>query len=385
MLTCFFKIDIRDFIAMKIVFLIVLVCVAAFVSAKDYYQILGVSKGASEKEIKTAYRQLTLKYHPDKNKGNQEAHDKFIEIGEAYEVLSDEKKRANYDRFGNPDGPGGPGGPGFNGDMFGDMFQQFFGGHGGHGGGHRVRKGDSAQANLHVSLKDFYNGKLIEFDMEMMNLCEVCDGTGSKDGQTHKCGKCHGQGEIQIQRQLAPGMIQTMRMQCDECGGKGNKITNHCPHCRGQGSVHGPRHYDVYLKPGQARDSNVVLEGEGDRHPDIIPGDLILNFREDFKQSWGYRRVGNNLYRTEYLSLKEATQGNWKRAIRFLDDNDGDIMLSRDENVSVLEGEVDIIKGKGMPIVHPDDSHKQEYGDLFIEYKVLIPTAKVWHHENDEL
>jgi DnaJ-related protein SCJ1 len=370
---------------MKFAFLVLLVCVAAFVSAKNYYEILGVSKGATEKEIKTAFRQLTLKYHPDKNKGNQEAHDKFLEIGEAYEVLSDETKRANYDRFGNPNGPGGQGGPGFNGDMFGDMFQQFFGGHGGHGGGHRVRKGESAQANLHVSLKDFYNGKLIEFDMEMMNLCDVCDGTGSKDGQTHKCGKCHGAGEIQVQRQLAPGMIQTMRMQCDECGGKGNKITNHCSHCHGQGSVHGPRHYDVYLKPGQTRDSSIVLEGEGDRRPDTIPGDLILNLREDFKQSWGYRRIGNNLYRSEHLTLKEATQGNWKRAIRFFDDNVGEINLSRGENVAVMEGEVEIIKGKGMPIVHRDDSHKQEYGDLFIEYKILIPTGKVWHHENDEL
>lgn len=358
---------------MKLLLLLLLGLATFVLAAKDYYRILGVDKNASDKEIKSAFRQLTLKYHPDKNNGNDEAHDKFLEIGEAYEVLSDAKKRDNYDKYGDPEGqPQG-------GDMFGNMFNQFFGGAGGHQ--QQVRRGDNTQGNLHIGLKDFYNGKLIDFDIEMINICETCSGSGSKDGQFHKCSKCRGSGQLTVQRQLAPGMVQTMRMQCDECHGKGNKITTPCRECHGEGIKPGKRHYDIYLKPGQPRDSNIVIHGEGDKRPDIVPGDLILTLREEFKQSWGYRRIGDNLYRTEVLTLVEATLGNWKRSIKFFDEIELEIVLSRDSNVLVIDGEIEIVKGKGMPLFS-DDVH--EYGDLFIEYKVLIPASSKLQ-EKDEL
>lgn len=365
---------------MKLLLVLLLGIVSMAIAAKDFYKILGVSKNANDKEIKTAFRQLTLKYHPDKNNGDQEAHDKFIEIGEAYEVLSDPQKRDNYDKYGDANGPMGGGNPfgGGGGDMFGDMFNQFFGGH----HQQQVRRGENTQGNIHVGLKDFYNGKVIDFDIEMVNICETCKGSGSKDGKVHKCNKCQGSGHLNIQRQLAPGMIQNMRMQCDECRGKGNKITSHCNECHGNGAKPGKRHYDIYLKPGQPRDSNIVLEGEGDKHPDIVPGDLILLLKEDFKQSWGYRRVGRNLYRTEVLTLHEATTGNWKRTIKFFDEIELEIILTRDSNVSVIDGEIEIIKGKGMPPFSDDD---HDYGDLFIEYKILMPSIKSKISEKDEL
>lgn len=336
----------------------------------DYYQILGVEKDASEKQIKSAYRQLTLKYHPDKNPGNDKAHDKFIEIGEAYEVLSNPEKRRNYDQYGDPEGRPQPGGGG----DFGDMFAQFFDG-GGQGRRQQQpgqRKGELIRAALDVALKDFYNGKIVEFDVMMMNDCESCKGTGSEDNQKHTCPKCKGQGEILIQHQIAPNMISQTRQVCPQCRGKGKVITHPCKQCQGQGVVRGPRHYDIYIKPGQPRDSAHVLEGEGDKNPNWIPGDLIILFQEKLDESWGYRRVGNNLYRTEAISLNESLYGGWERQIKFLDVEDDIIKLSRGAGVPVADGEVEVLVGKGMPIL-VDHDEEEQFGDLFIEYKVVIP------------
>ena len=346
------------------------------IAKKDFYQILGVEKSASNKEIKSVFRQLTLKYHPDKNPNDTEAHDKFLEIGEAYEVLSDPEKRRNYDQFGDPNGQPQPQGGGAHFD-FGDMFGQFFGGHGhGHGQQQRQqqlkRKGDSAQLGLNIPLLDFYNGKIVEFDVEMMNDCEYCDGTGSKDKQRKVCDRCQGTGHITVTHQLAPGMVQQMRMACDQCGGIGKVVNDPCNHCHGQGISRGPRHYEIYVKPGQPRDSPHVLEGEGDKNPNWIPGDLIVLLKEELDKSWGYRRIGSHLYRTEALTLNESLYGGWERKIAFLDNEEPQLTLSRDQGIPVFDGEVEIVSGKGMPIV-TDHDEEERFGDLFIEYKVIIP------------
>ncbi|KAK6460754.1 hypothetical protein DFJ63DRAFT_320880 [Scheffersomyces coipomensis] len=213
----------------------------------------------------------------------------------------------------------------------------------------------------------------------MRNICEKCEGSGSKDKETHTCPKCNGSGTIVITHQIAPGMIQQMRSGCDECNGKGKKITNKCDSCHGHGVNQGLRHYEVYIQPGQPRDSNIVLHGEGDKSPDWIAGDLIVSLREEFVKSWGYRRVDDNLYRTEVLTLNESLSGDWTRSIKFFDDDDNLLKLSRKKGEVVLNGEIEIVKGKGMPIVedpnHPDPS--EEYGDLFIEYKVIVPGAQI--------
>lgn len=348
-------------------FLAVIGCIIlvslTLVHGKDFYDILDVPKGADEKQIKLSYRQLSKKYHPDKNP-SPEAHEKFIEIGEAYEVLSDPDKKAKYDKYGDANGPQQE-------DVdFGDIFNQFFGG--GFGGGGRQkgkRRGDNTQANLHLSLHDFYNGKDLDFDVDMLNICDACEGSGSQDKARHQCDRCHGQGFIQMQRQLAPGMIQTFNAQCDQCHGKGTTIKHHCKQCGGQGTVRSSRHYNVYLLPGSARDSQHVLAGEGDQNPSWVPGDLILNLREDFAASWGYRRIGHHLYRTEVLTLKEATNGGWKRAIPYFDLIDPEISLHRPAGVAVLNGEVETIAHKGMPLPGDDD----HFGHLYIDYKIIIP------------
>ena len=353
-------------------------------SEKDFYKILGIEKSASEREIKSAFRQLTLKYHPDKNPGDEKAHDKFLEIGEAYEILSDPEKRRNYDQFGDPNGQ-----PQQHHNFdFGDMFGNFFGGH------HQQhqqrqggkRRGDSSQLSLRIPLVDFYNGKIIEFDVEMQNECEKCDGTGSKDKERKTCEKCHGSGQITVSHQLAPGMVKQIRMQCDKCGGHGKVVSNPCNSCHGHGIVRGPRHYEIYVKPGQPRDSPHVLEGEGDKNPNWIPGDLIVLLNEEFDKSWGYRRIGNNLYRTEVLTLNESLHGGWERTIQFFDIEEPELVMKRDHGIPIVDGQIEVIPGKGMPIV-VDHDEEEKYGDLFIEYKVIIPggiqTEKII--EKDEL
>lgn len=338
--------------------------------AIDFYEVLGVPRDADEKQIRQAYRQLSKQYHPDKNQ-SPDAHEKFIQIGEAYEVLSDKEKKANYDRYGSAEGPRQE-------EMeFGDIFNQFFGGF----GGRRQRgkpKGEDTRVNLRLSLIDFYNGKELDFDVEMTNICEHCEGSGSADGIKNVCSQCNGQGFIRLQRQLGP-MIQTFNTQCDACGGKGHTIKNACKHCGGGGTVRGGRHYEVYLDPGTPRDSQRILNGEGDQNPDWTPGDLIFSFHEKFSESWGYRRIGHNLYRTEVLTLEEARLGGWKRSIPFFDKIDLEIVLLRPPNKVVVDNEVEIIPDKGMPI--PNELDK--FGSLYIEYKILVLQASSLH--KDEL
>lgn len=342
----------------------------SLVQGKDFYDVLGVSRSASEREIKSAYRQLSKQYHPDKNQ-SPEAHDMFVEIGEAYEVLSNQEKKRNYDQYGDPNGPQQPQ---FGGDGF---FNQFFGGHQQQQqrqGGNGRPRGENAQLALDISLVDFYRGKLVDFDVEMWNICTECVGTGLEDQQKHTCGKCNGEGIINIRRQLAPGMIQQVRSYCDECGGTGSKITNHCKHCEGKGIRKEGRSYNVHLGAGFPRNGQQVLHGEGDENPDTDPGDLVINMRETLKNSWGYRRVGNNLYREEVLTIKEALLGGWERHIPFFDTIDTELTISRGVNEMIMNGEVEILHGKGMPIYNADGlGDDDNHGDLFIEYKIVMP------------
>lgn len=347
------------------IFTILIIGLLALVQAKDYYKILDVAKDADERTIKQAYRRLSKTYHPDKNPSD-EAHEKFIEVGEAYEVLSDPEKRLNYDQYGDPN----HGGPNVD---FGDMFNSFFGGMGGMGGMRgqkRVRKGENKFAAMSIPLRDFYTGKDLEFNIQMKNLCRTCDGTGSQDKETHKCGKCNGQGVTQMRRQLGPGMFQTFQVACEDCNGKGKIVTNKCKACHGEGVEDTDRGYKLYIPPGLTRDHQHVMPGEGDQNPDWVAGDIIVKIQEDLNDSWGYRRIGNNLFRTEILTLEESLLGDWSRSIPFFDSIEHEIDIHREPGQQTLNNEVEVLKGKGMPILGDDE---EKHGDLFIEYKVLIP------------
>ncbi|CAK7893510.1 dnaJ-related protein Scj1p [[Candida] anglica] len=348
-------------------------------AAPDYYSILGINKRANEKEIKTAYRQLSKQYHPDKN-SSPEAHDKFVEVGEAYEVLSNKEKRANYDKYGDPEGPQHHGGPG-------DFFNNMFGGH--HGGQHGgQQRGDNSQLNLNLALSDFFQGKDMDFEVEMVNICTDCTGSGSSDGKKIKCKNCNGGGVVMIRRQLAPGFVQTFQSQCDQCQGKGSIVANPCKVCSGSGAKRGKRKYDVHIPAGFPRDGVQTMEGEGDAYPDIIPGDLHIVFKEDLSRSWGYRRVGNNLYRDEVLTAKEALGGGWERHIPYFDEIETEIKLSRNAQQMVRDGEIEVVQGKGMPFHNADGLDDDKHGDLFIQYKIVIPGGSkeaAGHVMRDEL
>lgn len=334
---------------------------ASLVLALDPYKVLDIAKDADEKTIKSAYRRLSKQYHPDKNSA-PEAHDKFIEIGQAYEILSDAQKRLNYDRFGDAEPQNGG-----NGNFgFGDMFNQFFAnGHGGHHGA-RVRRGPDIQARLLMLLRDFYLGRDFDFDLEMNNICSTCSGSGSADGQRHQCSKCNGSGVILTRRQMGP-MIQQFQQQCDQCGGKGTTIAKPCKTCRGQGTERKLRHYNVYFPPGTERNAVKVLEGEGDQSPDWEAGNMHIVINEETGGNWGFRRIKNDLYRTEMLSAKEAMEGNWQREIRLFDEET--VMLKRGRGEVVIDGQVDVIRDHGMP--KGDDEH----GSLYVEYRI-VPVGK---------
>ncbi|OBA23524.1 DnaJ-domain-containing protein [Metschnikowia bicuspidata var. bicuspidata NRRL YB-4993] len=354
--------------------LISMACLLACLVAAglDPYEVLGVPRDADDRTIKSQYRQLSKQYHPDKNP-DPEAHERFLQVGEAYGILDDPQKRENYDKYGDPDGGAGQQG-GFN-----DIFNQFFhGGHAGFGGQRQQRqqRGGDTQVVVRLSLQDFYVGKDLEFSVHMLNICAACSGSGSADSKRKTCGKCSGSGMFTQTVQFGP-MIQRVQTPCDQCQGSGSTIANKCQACGGARVQKAPRNYSVFVAPGTPKGHTHVLEGEGDQSPDWVPGNLNIRFVEAEHENWGFRRVGDHLYRTEVLTAQEAGAGGWQREIRMFDDEV--VTLRRDKGHAVMDGQVDIIKGHGMPHAHDHD----EYGHLYVDYKVLPVGAAAL--EKDEL
>ncbi|QOU22312.1 hypothetical protein BRETT_002487 [Brettanomyces bruxellensis] len=369
------------------VFVLLVTLIGVVLCDADYYKVLGVSKNADAKEIKTAYRNLSKKYHPDKNPGDDSAQQKFMEIGEAYEVLNDPDKRAVYDRYGKEGLQNGGGAQNANtggraGDPF-DMFSSFFGGARARGGRQGKPRGRDYRYAVGITLKDFYNGKSVRFHLELQDICDKCEGTGSEDGKTHPCPVCQGRGRVIQRRQIAPGMFQQFESPCGACHGSGRKIDHLCKKCHGQGVYMNQRTYTVDISPGEPRNHVQMFQGESNKSPEWIAGDLDITLRELPQGNLGYRRIGSNLYRTEVLTLKEALTGGWERTIPFLDTYEPDLKIRRKKGVVVQDGEIEKIRGKGMPIFEQDDEH----GDLFIEYKVISPTgnSKLLQKLHDEL
>lgn len=344
----------------------------------DYYKILGVDRNADEKQIRNAYRQLSKKYHPDKNPGDESAQHQFMEISNAYDVLMDSEKRKIYDRYGEEgikNGNAGKGGQHGGHNPFADFF------------GHQFQQGppraQDVQTEIEFDLKDFYNGKDYDFTLSLTDVCGECNGSGSADGLKHECSQCKGRGRVLHERNLGHGMIQRMEATCPKCRGSGKEIKHKCKTCHGQGAYQQEKHFNIHVPQGAPRGHVEKFEGKGPTQPGVIAGDLNVIIKENKGSNLGYRRVGNNLYRTEALSFKEAMSGGWSRDIPFFDNYDPKITLSRDENVFVQNGEVEVVKGKGMPIMGGND----EFGDLFIEYVVILPLGdkKLAKDLHDEL
>ncbi len=257
---------------------------------RDYYEVLGVAKTASDSEIKSAYRKLAKKYHPDLNPGDKAAEEKFKEVGEAYEVLSDKDKRARYDQFGHAGvdpnygaGGGGGFGGGFGGvdlnDIFGDLFG---GGFGGFGGGRRAnpnapRKGADIRVSLVIDFMEAVHGCTKTVTVNRQDTCPDCSGTGAAKGTSpESCPDCHGTGYVTVQQRTPFGVMQSSQP-CSRCGGKGKIIKSPCSKCHGSGKTSHSKRIEVKIPAGIDDDQSLRLAGLGDAGTNGGPaGDLIV-------------------------------------------------------------------------------------------------------------
>lgn len=280
-------------------------------SKRDYYEVLGVSKGASDDELKKAYRRLAMKYHPDRNPDSEEAEAKFKEAKEAYEILGDAEKRQAYDQFGhagvdpnNQGGFGGGFGGGGFGDAFGDIFGDIFGGGGRRGGQSYAQRGADLQYNMELSLEEAVHGveKKIEIPTEVH--CEVCNGTGAKKGTSpQQCTTCGGLGQVRMQQ----GFF-SVQQTCPHCRGTGKIITDPCESCYGKGVKEETKTLSVKIPAGVDTGDRVRLSGEGQAGEHGGPhGDLFVQVH--VKSHNIFNRDGANLHSVAPISFATATLG----------------------------------------------------------------------------
>lgn len=271
-------------------------------SKRDYYDVLGVSKSASEGEIKKAYRKMAMKYHPDRNPDDKDAENKFKEASEAYEILSDAQKRATYDQFGHAglEGHGGGRGGGFGG--FGDIFEDLFGG--GFGGRRGPRPGADLQYELEITLEQAVNGSKIDIKIPTKEICDACDGTGAQSSaDVTTCPTCGGAGQVRMQQ----GFF-AVNTTCPNCHGSGKIIKNPCKKCHGEGYTHGHKILSVSIPAGVDTGDRIRLQGEGEAGELGAPkGDLYV--RIHVKKHAVFQREGNNLYCQIPLGFAMAALG----------------------------------------------------------------------------
>lgn len=286
---------------------------------KDPYEVLGVSKDASADEIKKAYRKLSKKYHPDLNH-EPGAEEKFKEVNEAYDILGDEKKKAQYDQFGSTDQQGGFGGGGFGGfdqggfgdfgdfGGFDDIFGSFFGGGGRERNQNGPRQGRDLQYEMHLTFEEAIFGKKTTVDYTREAQCKTCGGNGAKPGTSPEtCSKCGGRGFIQVQRQTPLGRVMTQQ-QCDKCNGTGKEIKEKCDTCHGTGRVQEKHAVEVTVPAGVEDGNQMRLQGQGEAGQNGGPyGDLYIIFT--VAPSKIYKRDGAEIYLDQDISFVQAALG----------------------------------------------------------------------------
>ena len=304
---------------------------------RDYYEVLGVSKDASEDEIKKAYRKKAKQYHPDLNPGDKTAEEKFKEANEAYEVLSDKDKKARYDQFGHAGvdpnygaGGGNPFGGGFSGNPFGggvdfdlgDIFSSFFGG--GSTGGRRAnpnasRRGEDIKANITISFEEAAKGCKRTIEINRIDTCPECGGSGAKKGTSPKtCTECHGTGQVTTQQRTAFGVIQSQKA-CPKCGGRGKIIENPCPKCGGRGRVAKPSRLEITIPAGIDDRQVLNVRGEGNKGLNGGPaGDLHVGVF--VRPHPFFERDGFNVWYDAHVSYAQAALGD-KIVVPTLDGN----------------------------------------------------------------
>ncbi len=346
---------------------------------RDYYEVLGLSKNASDDELKKAYRKLAKQYHPDMNPGNAEAEAKFKEVNEAYEVLSDREKRARYDQFGHAgvdpsyDAGGYGGASGFDmGDIdLGDLFGSFFGGStfGGFGGSQRQsnpnapKRGASLRANLTISFQESMTGCEKEINLNRTETCEDCHGTGCAAGTTAEiCSNCHGTGQVRIQRG-GGGFSFSTAAQCPTCNGTGKIIRRPCPECHGSGQVRKSRKIKVKIPAGIDDGQTVSQLGQGNHGLNGgASGDLLItvSVTPDPK----FQRDGFDLYLEQPVSFVQAALG----AELQIDTIDGKVKYTLPSGTQ--PGTTFRLRNKGVPNVNG-----RGRGDQYVIVRLVVPTS----------
>lgn len=311
-------------------------------------------------------------------------HNKFVEVAEAYNVLSDPELRPIYNWHGHEGVKQHRQGGGEQQDPF-DLFSRFFGGHGHFGSSSREPCGHNVEMRVEIPLRDFYSGVTTDFSWDKQHICEACGGSGSADGHVDRCAACAGRGVRIVKQQLAPGMFQQMQMRCDACGGRGQTIRTKCPTCQGARVERKTTTVSLNVGRGVARDARVVFENEADQSPDWVAGDLLVTLVEKKPPPPGdeagggvdgayFRRKGDDLYWTEVLSLREAWMGDWSRNLTHLDAHV--VRLGRPRGHVVHPGHVETVAGEGMPLYRGDGDDagaELRFGNLYVTYEVVLP------------
>ncbi|MEO6264964.1 MAG: molecular chaperone DnaJ [Luteimonas sp.] len=280
-------------------------------SKRDYYEVLGVARNASDEELKKAYRRSAMKHHPDRNPGDAASLESFKECKQAYEILSDPSKRRLYDAHGHTafeHGMGGGAGPGAGfgdmGDIFGDIFGNIFGG-GAPGRG--ARRGADIGYVMELDLEDAVAGTQKRIEIPTLAPCEPCKGSGSEDGKLETCATCHGRGQVRMQRG-----IFTMQQPCPHCGGRGQRITNPCMSCHGAGRVEEEKVLSVKIPAGVDNGDRIRLAGEGEAGPaGTPPGDLYVEVR--VRPHDIFERDGDDLHCDVPIRISQAALGDTVR------------------------------------------------------------------------